>query len=158
MKVLFVCTGNICRSPTAEAVFRAMAAQRGLGTRVFADSSGTHGYHIGDPPDPRTCDAAARRGYPMIGMVARKTSAADFAAFDIVVAMDQGHFQALKRLAPREAASKLRLFMDYVRDAKSRDVPDPYYGGPSGFEDVLDIVEAGVTALLDEIEAKLKAA
>lgn len=155
MKVLFVCTGNICRSPTAEAVLRGLAVRRKLGERVFADSAGTHGYHIGEPPDPRTRDAAGRRGYPMAGMVARKVSVSDFAAFDLVVAMDQGHFHALKRLAPPGAAGKLRLFMDWVDDAASRDVPDPYYGGPSGFEDVLDIVEAGVAALLDEIERKL---
>ena len=157
MKVLFVCTGNICRSPTAEAVLRAMAIKRGLGERVFAASAGTHGYHIGEAPDPRTQHAAQRRGYPMSGQFARKVSAADFGAFDFVVAMDRGHFNALKRLAPAGGAPKLRLFMDLVAEAESRDVPDPYYGGPNGFEDVLDIVEAGVTALLDEIEAALRA-
>lgn len=157
MKVLFVCTGNICRSPTAEAVLRAMAIQRGLGERVFAASAGTHGYHIGEAPDPRTQDAALRRGYPMTGQIARKVTAGDFAAFDFVVAMDQGHYQALKRLAPAAAGGKLRLFMDLVAEAATRDVPDPYYGGPNGFEDVLDIVEAGVSALLDEIEAALAA-
>jgi protein-tyrosine phosphatase len=158
MKVLFVCTGNICRSPTAEAVFRARAARRGFGERVFADSAGTHGYHVGDPPDPRSCDAAQRRGYPMAGLVARKVTAADFGAFDLVVAMDQGHLAILKRLAPAPARGKLRLFMELVREATHRDVPDPYYGGPEGFEAVLDIVEAGIDALLDEIEARLKAA
>lgn len=158
MKVLFVCTGNICRSPTAEAVFRAEAVKRGLGNRVFADSAGTHGYHIGDPPDPRSCDAAARRGYAMTGMVARKVSAQDFAAFDLIVAMDEGHHRLLRGLAPPGAAGRLRLFMDLVREATHRDVPDPYYGGAGGFERVLDICEAGVSALLDEIEAGLKAA
>ena len=156
MKVLFVCTGNICRSPTAEAVFRAKAAARGLSDRVFADSAGTHGYHIGDPPDPRTCDAARRRGYAMTGMFARKVRVQDFRAFDLVVAMDEGHFRLLRRMAPADAREKLRLFMDLVREATHRDVPDPYYGGPDGFEHVLDIVEAGVDALLDEVEARLK--
>ncbi len=155
MKVLFVCTGNICRSPTAEAVFRAKAAARGLGDRVFADSAGTHGYHVGDPPDPRTCDAARRRGYPVTGMFARKVSAADFRAFDFVVAMDEGHLRLLQRMAPRDARAKLRLFMALVREATHRDVPDPYYGGAQGFEEVLDLVEAGVDALLDEIEETL---
>jgi protein-tyrosine phosphatase len=156
MKVLFVCTGNICRSPTAEAVFRAKAAARGLSERVFADSAGTHGYHIGEPPDPRTRAAAQRRGYPMAGMFARKVSAADFRAFDLVVAMDEGHLRLLKRLAPAPAGEKLRLFMALVREATHRDVPDPYYGGPDGFDRVLDLVEAGVDALLDEIEATLE--
>lgn len=158
MKVLFVCTGNICRSPTAEAVLRAEAARRGLGDKVFADSAGTHGYHIGDPPDPRTRDAAQRRGYAMTGMFARKVGAEDFAAFDLIVAMDEGHHGILRRLAPPAAAGRLRLFMDMVADAPQRDVPDPYYGGPDGFERVLDICEAGIAALLDEIEAKLTAA
>jgi protein-tyrosine phosphatase len=158
MKVLFVCTGNICRSPTAEAVFRAKAAARGMGERVFADSAGTHGYHVGDPPDPRTADAARRRGYPMTGMFARKVSAADFQAFDFVVAMDEGHHRLLERMAPRGGKAKLRLFMDLVREATHRDVPDPYYGGPEGFDHVLDLVEAGIDALLDEIEARLASA
>jgi protein-tyrosine phosphatase len=129
-----------------------------LSARVFADSAGTHGYHIGDPPDPRTCDAARRRGYAMTGMFARKVSAQDFRAFDLVVAMDEGHFRLLRRLAPAGAHDKLRLFMDLVRAATHRDVPDPYYGGPDGFEHVLDIVEAGVDALLDEVEEKLAGA
>jgi protein-tyrosine phosphatase len=158
MKVLFVCTGNICRSPTAEAVFRGLATRRGLDGRVFADSAGTHGYHVGDPPDPRARDAAARRGYPMTGMVARKLTAADFLAFDLVVAMDEGHLEILQRRAPADARGKLRLFMELMREASHRDVPDPYYGGREGFEQVLDLVEAGVAALLDEIEARLKAA
>jgi protein-tyrosine phosphatase len=153
MKVLFVCTGNICRSPTAEAVLRAKAAARGLGDRVLADSAGTHAYHLGEPPDPRTCEAAAARGYPMIGMHARKVGAADFKAFDLVFAMDRGHHAILRRLAPRGLESRLRLFMELAPDWDTPDMPDPYYGGLEGFERVLDICETAIEALLGEIGA-----
>ncbi len=153
VKVLFVCTGNICRSPTAEAVLRARAARRGLGDRILAASAGTHGYHIGEAPDPRTRAAASRRGYAMTGMLARRVTRADFAAFDLIVAMDSGHFAALERMAPAQHRGKLRRFMDFAPAPGASDVQDPYYGGAQGFEHVLDVIEAGIEALIDGLES-----
>jgi protein-tyrosine phosphatase len=155
MKVLFVCTGNICRSPTAAAVLRGKAAARRLA--VLADSAGTHGYHIGNEPDPRTREAAKTRGYSMAGMKARQIGAADFSAYDLVVAMDRGHFAILERMAPRESRHKLRLFMDYAPKWELRDVRDPYFGAADGFEHVLDVIEDGAEAMLDEIERHVSA-
>lgn len=133
-RLLMVCTGNICRSPTMEGVMRSVAAARGWSTVV--DSAGTEGWHAGEPPDPRTIAAALRRGYRLHGLRARKVTPADFERFDLLLAADQGHFERLVRIAPRGAASKVRLFLS------KRDLADPYYGGPEGFEEVLDAVEA----------------
>jgi len=138
-RILFVCTGNICRSPTAEGVMRALLKDAGLGAQVEVDSAGTHGYHVGDAPDPRTQEAALRRGYDLSGLRARKVSPADFARFDHVLAMDDGHLHLLRRMCPHEHRGKLSMFLD-------RDVPDPYYGGADGFEQVLDLAEEGARA------------
>lgn len=143
MKVLFVCTGNICRSPTAEGVLRHLARQRGL--ELHVESRGTHDYHVGEPPDERAQRHAQRRGYDLSAQRARHISRQDFEEFDLVVAMDRGHLRILQRLCPPQHAGKLRLF---IKDA---DVPDPYYGGPEGFERVLDLVEAACDGLLSEI-------
>ena len=143
MKVLFVCTGNICRSPTAEGVLRELSKQQGVSLHV--ESRGTHDYHVGQPPDERAQHHARRRGYDLSRQRARHVSTGDFEAFDLIVAMDRGHLRLLQRACPPQHREKLRLFL------ADRDVPDPYYGGPDGFEQVLDLVEAACRDLLAEI-------
>ena len=145
MHIPFVCTGNICRSPTAEGVLRARARARGFDDLVI-DSAGTHGYHVGEPPDHRAVEAAARRGYDISGLRARKVRAADFQLFDLVLAMDQGHLRALRKLCPQARQENVVPFL-------TADVPDPYYGAARGFEEVLDMIEAGCDRLLEDIEA-----
>ena len=149
--VLFVCTGNICRSPTAEAVFKKLAADAGMAEAVAADSAGTHGYHVGEPPDLRAQKAAARRGYDLSALRARTIEDADFQRFDLILAMDQEHYATLSRVAGAAAGHKLKLMMSYARRFKERDVPDPYYGGPQGFERVLDMLEDAAKGLLESL-------
>jgi protein-tyrosine phosphatase len=150
--ILFVCTGNICRSPTAEGVFRDIAAAEGRGTEVEADSAGTHGYHVGDPPDPRTIEAAAARGFDLSALRARRVSRDDFHRFDFILSMDRGHFAHLEAMRPVGARAAVKLFLDYHPSgsgtATPKDVPDPYYGGPQGFAQVLDLVELTSRSLL----------
>lgn len=141
-RILLVCTGNICRSPTAEGVLRARAAARGLGHLIHADSAGIHGYHAGEPPDPRTIRAAAARGYDLSPLRARVVTPRDFDRFDLLLGMDSGHVEALRRMAPRGLAAKVEPF-------DLEDVEDPYYGGPAGFERVLDQIERRADVLLD---------
>ena len=138
MRILFVCTGNICRSPTAEGVLRGRAAAAGL-EGLHIESAGTHGYHVGEPPDPRTVEAAARRGYDLSGLRARKLRSADFTDFDLLLAMDRGHLRIMERLRPPETTAQLRLFLE-------REVPDPYYGGDDGFAAVLAVSPRPSTA------------
>jgi protein-tyrosine phosphatase len=149
--VLFVCTGNICRSPTAEAIFRKLATDAGMAGAVTADSAGTHGYHVGEPPDPRAQKAAAKRGYDLSALRARTIEGADFRSFDLILAMDQEHHAILSRIAGSSAEHKLKLMMSYARRFKERDVPDPYYGGPQGFERVLDMLEDAAKGLLESL-------
>ena len=147
-RVLFVCMGNICRSPTAEAVFRHLLASEGGGLEVVVDSAGTHAYHVGEPPDGRSMEAARRRGIVMDDLRVRRVSEDDFAAFDLVLAMDDDNLALLRRMAPSEYRERIKLFLDFAPQAGRREVPDPYYGGENGFEDVLDLVEAGARGLL----------
>ncbi len=149
--VLFVCMGNICRSPTAEAVFRSRVAKAGLDPHIRIDSAGTHDYHIGAPPDPRTREAAALRGYDMSALRGRQVEAADFGRFDYVLAMDSANLSILRRLRPRDAQGHLGLFLEFARRHAEREVPDPYYGGKEGFERVLDMVEDAAEGLLAHI-------
>lgn len=150
MSVLFVCTGNICRSPTADAVLRGMAAQAGVNLRV--DSAGTHGYHIGEAPDPRTQKAALHHGVDMAFLRARKIEGADFERFDYLIAMDNGHYAAMQRMSPPQHAHKLRLFLDALPQHQGQDVPDPYYGSARDFDHVFTLISAGCEALLQELK------
>lgn len=149
MKILFVCLGNICRSPTAEGVFLKMLADAKL-SHVTVDSCGTGGWHIGAPPDPRTVAHARRRGYDLSPLRARGLADADFLLFDRILAMDQDNLRVLRRRCPDVHSHKLSLFLD-VLGAPGREVPDPWAGGPDGFEEVLDLVERGCRALIEEI-------
>lgn len=151
VKVLFVCMGNICRSPTAEAVFRRHVMEAGRVEEIWIDSAGTHDYHIGEPPDPRTQQAASRRGYDMSALRGRQVAADDFARFDYVLAMDESNLSILRRLRPTGAESHLGLFLEFAGRHAESEVPDPYYGGASGFERVLDMVEDASQGLLRHI-------
>jgi protein-tyrosine phosphatase len=153
ISVLFVCTGNICRSPTAEGVFKHCVEQAGASGRIVSDSAGTHDYHVGEAPDPRTQAAARRRGYELGELRARRVRRDDFEHFDYVLAMDEANLRVLKRLCPQEHAHKLRLFLEFCGGAL-REVPDPYYGGSEAFEHVLDLVEQAAQELLRRIERR----
>jgi protein-tyrosine phosphatase len=150
MRVLVVCTGNICRSPTAEAVMRRLANEARLALEV--DSAGTQGYHVGEPPDERAQAHALRRGYDLSTLRARQVDAGDFLRFDLVLAMDRGNLAALRRMAPAQQRHKVRLLMEFAPQWGSDEVPDPYYGGPSGFENVLDMVEAAGRGMLQTLQ------
>jgi len=145
--ILFVCSGNICRSPTAEAVLRHLAAQEGIELDVA--SAGIGDWHVGAAPDDRAQQHAKSRGYDMSALRARQVKERDFEEFDLILAMDRGHLRALQRMAPAEERHKVRLFV------AGRDVPDPYYGGPEGFEHVLDLVEAACRDLLRELKSAI---
>jgi protein-tyrosine phosphatase len=157
MKVLFVCTGNICRSPTADGVFRHIVKKAGLADRISCESAGTHGYHVGEAPDPRSQHAAGCRGYDLSALRARRVERRDFEEFDYLLAMDEGHLQLLARQCPPQHAHKLKLFMEFGADPMLREVPDPYYGGAPGFERVLDLVEQASQGLLDHLKSRIKA-
>ncbi len=153
--VLFVCMGNICRSPTAEGVFRAQAEAAGLADKLYIDSSGTHSYHIGEAPDPRSQEFAARRGIDLSQQRARKLTSADFTEFDLLLAMDRDNLARMQAICPPAHQHKLKLMMEYARHSVSEIVPDPYYGGSDGFELVLDYVADAAEGLLAALKSDL---
>ena len=155
LAILVVCTGNICRSPTGEGVLRAAAERRGLAGRLRVESAGTHDYHVGEGPDPRAIKHARRRGYDLSALRAWQVAKAHFHEFDYILAMDRGHLRALRAMAPANARARLGLFLEASAKWKGEDVPDPYYGGPEGFEHVLDMVEEAAERWLDRFEAEL---
>lgn len=150
-RVLFVCLGNICRSPTAEAVFRHHVQAAGLSHVIQADSAGTGNYHIGDGPDGRAQEAARMRGYDMSKLRARQVQRSDFEEFHHILAMDRTNLKILKQRCPPAHSHKLGLLMDYSRNFSEREVPDPYFGGPDGFKIVLDMVEDASLGLLAKL-------
>jgi protein-tyrosine phosphatase len=152
--VLFVCMGNICRSPTAEGVFRHMVEQAGLVGMVRIDSAGTHDYHVGEPPDRRSAAYAATRGVDISSQRARHVAVDDFEAFDYIVAMDHDNMARLKAICPPGLRHKLHLFMSFAEDCDSDVVPDPYYGSADGFKRVYDYVECASRGLLDTLRAR----
>jgi protein-tyrosine phosphatase len=159
IRILFVCLGNICRSPTAEGVMRSLVREAGLKDTIELDSAGTGGWHVGSPPDERATEAARVRGIALVG-AARRVRAQDFEDFDLIVAMDGSNLADLRRMAPDERAREkvrlLRAFDPARAGLEDLDVPDPYYGGPRGFEDVLDLVQAACAGLLEEVRGRLR--
>lgn len=153
VRVLFVCLGNICRSPLAEGVLREAANRKGLAWALEVDSAGTGAWHIGDPPDRRSIEAARRHGIDISALRGRQVAAADFNDFDLILAMDENNVRALKRLAPEGTVEKVHLFLDYA-SGDDRDVPDPYYEGAEAFEALYQMLEAGCSSLLERLGAR----
>jgi protein-tyrosine phosphatase len=151
VSVLFVCMGNICRSPTAEGVFRKIVDDAAMESRILVDSAGTHAYHVNEPPDRRARAAAERRGFRLDNIRARRVTAEDFARFDYILAMDEDNLLLLQESAPDRYRDKIRLFLEFAGFLRELEVPDPYYGGAAGFERVLDLVEEASRALLDTL-------
>lgn len=155
IRVLMVCLGNICRSPTAHGVLDKLIKNKGLSDTIKVDSAGTSTYHIGDPPDPRSIAAARRRGYSLEQQTARQVKTGDFHEFDYILAMDADNLRHLEGAAPGDARARLQLLLDYSAGA-SKSVPDPYFGGgEQGFEQVLDLVEGACRRLLEKLEREL---
>jgi protein-tyrosine phosphatase len=151
--VLFVCMGNICRSPMAEGIFRREIARAGLQDRVAIDSAGTHSYHIGEPPDMRAQGAISRRGVDISALRGRQVADADFDRFDYILAMDEGNLGILRRLAPEHAQEKINLLLSFSGKYPNQEVPDPYYGGTRGFDENLDMIEDAVEGLIRHIRS-----
>ncbi len=151
VKVLFVCLGNICRSPTAEGVFKNLVQQAKLGDRIQVDSAGTHAYHVGEAPDARAQEAARNRGIELGKLKGRQAIAEDMTEFDYVLAMDHENVENLYRICPEGYESRINLFLSYANNLEIEEVPDPYFGGGSGFDQVLDMIEEASIGLLNEI-------
>lgn len=151
IKVLFVCMGNICRSPTAEGVFNKLLQDRQLTDRFLVDSAGTHAYHVGNSPDNRAQQTARQRGVDLSALRARQVNADDFEYFDHILAMDSENYHLLLADSPSEYHAKIKRFLDYAPQQSERDVPDPYYGGMNGFDHVFDLVETASEGFLDSV-------
>lgn len=154
VKVLFVCLGNICRSPTAEGVFRKHVLEAGLEDRIHVDSAGTHAYHVGEPPDQRAQETAARRGIDLSTLRGRRATQADLDEFDYVLAMDTENFHNLHAIAEEHHKPRIQLFLEFAPELEDSEVPDPYYGGPSGFDRVIDMIDEAAAGLLQEIRSR----
>lgn len=154
-RILFVCLGNICRSPTAQGVFEHLVAERGLSQVIAVDSCGTGDWHVGSAPDPRAVAAAGRRGYDLGRLRARQVRPEDFDSFDYILAMDRDNLEDLEAICPASFPGHLGLFLEFAKGSPSRDVPDPYYGGESGFDRVLDLIESASFGLLRELDYEI---
>ena len=152
MKILFVCMGNICRSPTAEGVFREHVRRHAPGLDIEIDSAGTHDYHVGEPPDPRTVKAA-----DLASLRSRQVQDSDFERFDLILAMDRLNQATLLDRSPPEHHARIRTLLEFAGETVPADVPDPYYGGAKGFDDVLDLVQSAADGLLGEIRSRMRA-
>ena len=150
-KILFVCLGNICRSPSAHGIFETLVAQAGADSWIEVDSAGTAAYHIGKSPDPRSVQAAKKRGYDLSHLRARQVTEEDFDTFDFILAMDRENLANIQAMRPKGSKAKVRLFLEYGQCVE-QEGPDPYYGGDAGFEHVLDLVENASTGLLMSLE------
>jgi protein-tyrosine phosphatase len=150
-RILFVCLGNICRSPMAEGVFRRLVEAEGLAQRFEIDSAGLGAWHLGQAPDDRAQAAARARGIDISGQSARQVRQDDFDRFDLLLVMDRSNLAELKRAAPREARAKIRPFLDFAPHVGTKDVPDPFYGGTEGFDHALDLIESAARGLLAEL-------
>ncbi len=155
-KVLFVCTGNICRSPTAEGVMRRRVEELSLSDRIAVDSAGTHAYHVGEPPDRRSVATARSRGFLIEGLRARKVEPGDFYDFNLILGLDFEHVSHLRRMAPENAKARTELFLEYAGHLREKEVPDPYYSDRQHFEYVLDLIVAGVDPLIRKLQNELE--
>lgn len=154
VRVLFVCMGNICRSPTAQGVFEYLVKSEGFIRQIQTDSAGTHAYHVGEPPDTRAQQCALERGFDLSQQRARRVVASDFNDFHYVLAMDRDNYSDLSRICPAGQDDKLRLFLEFAPESQVQEVPDPYYGGAKGFDRVLDLIEQASQGLLSDIRAR----
>lgn len=152
LKILFVCTGNICRSPTAHGILRHKVMEEGLDDRIEVDSAGMHGYHVGESPDGRSIEVARDRGIKLHDLVARQVTTNDFSDFDIILGMDDGHYRSLQHITPEDTACVVDLFLPYATVEDVEEVPDPYYGERDDFEYVYDLIKRGVDGMLDKIK------
>lgn len=154
INVLFVCMGNICRSPLAHGLFEELVNREGLGDKISVDSAGTHAYHVGELPDPRSQQTALRHGIDLSSQRARRVATPDFEKFDYILAMDQDNYRNLMDSAPADHQHKIRLFLEFAPQRREKEVPDPYYGGPDGFEKVYEMVEAAASGLMADIRSR----